>query len=80
MAVSSVNDFAEGSFQPVIDDTFVDPKKVKTLVFVTGKFYYDLLEERNKLERADVALVRLEQLFPLATHEINKLLILSKCR
>mgnify|MGYP003333388568 CR=1 FL=1 len=74
MAVSSVNDFTEGNFQPVIDDTFVDPKKVKTLVFVTGKFYYDLLEERNKLERADVALVRLEQLFPLATHEINKII------
>ena len=74
MAVSSVNDFAEGSFQPVIDDTLVDPMKIKTLVFVTGKFYYDLLEERNKLERADVALVRLEQLFPLATHEINKII------
>ena len=74
MAVSSVSDFAEGSFQPVIEDTFVDPKKVKTLVFVTGKFYYDLLEERNKLERADVALVRLEQLFPLATNEINKII------
>ena len=74
MAVSSVNDFTEGSFQPVIDDTFVDLEKVKTLVFVTGKFYYDLLEERNKLERADVALVRLEQLFPLATNEINKII------
>ena len=74
LAVSSVNDFAEGSFQPIIDDTLVDPMKIKTLVFVTGKFYYDLLEERNKLERADVALVRLEQLFPLATHEINKII------
>ena len=74
MAVSSVNDFTEGSFQPVIDDTFVDLEKVKTLVFVTGKFYYDLLEERNKLERADVALVRLEQLFPLATNEIDKII------
>ncbi|MGB2231561.1 MAG: 2-oxoglutarate dehydrogenase E1 component [Flavobacteriaceae bacterium] len=74
MAVSSVSDFAEGSFQPVIDDTFVDPKKVKTLVFVTGKFYYDLLDERNKLKREDVGLVRLEQLFPLATNEINKII------
>lgn len=74
LAVSSVKDFAEGNFQPVIDDTFVDSDKVKTLVFVTGKFYYDLLEERNKLKRADVALVRLEQLFPLATSEINKII------
>ena len=74
MAVSSVSDFSEGSFQPVIDDTFVDPKKVKTLVFVTGKFYYDLLDERNKLKREDVGLVRLEQLFPLATNEISKII------
>ncbi len=39
--------------------------KIKTLVFVTGKFYYDLLEEQENLERDDVALVRVEQLFPL---------------
>jgi 2-oxoglutarate dehydrogenase E1 component len=74
MAVSSVSDFTDGNFQPVIDDSFVDSEKVKTLVFVSGKFYYDLLEERNKLEREDVALVRLEQLFPLSINEINKII------
>ena len=58
------------SFQMLIDDDKV-AVKVKTLVFVTGKFYYDLLEEREKLERDDVALVSIEQLFPLPIKEIE---------
>ena len=63
--VSSVNEFANGSFQMLIDDETTKPDKIKTLVFVTGKFYYDLLEEQENLNRDDVALVRIEQLFPL---------------
>ena len=58
LVVSSVDEFANGSFQMVIDDASAKATKVKTLVFVTGKFYYDLLEEREKLNRDDVALVR----------------------
>jgi 2-oxoglutarate dehydrogenase E1 component len=74
-AVSSVEEFATGTFQPLIDDVDADAKKVKTLVFCTGKFYYDLLEERSKQKReADVALVRLEQLFPLPKKEIKEIL------
>ena len=64
-AVSSVRDLTNGSFQEVLDDATADVKKVKTVVLCTGKFYYDLLEEREKQERNDVALVRVEQLFPL---------------
>jgi len=63
-AVSSIDDLASGSFQEVIDDADADVKKVKTLVISTGKFYYDLLAERENQGRDDVALVRLEQLFP----------------
>ncbi|WP_179339244.1 2-oxoglutarate dehydrogenase E1 component [Winogradskyella ludwigii] len=63
--VSSVDEFANGSFQMLIDDKDAKADKIKTLVFVTGKFYYDLLEEQENLERDDVALVRVEQLFPL---------------
>lgn len=72
--VSTVEEFANGSFQMLIDDTSVEPKKVKTLVFLTGKFYYDLLEEREKLGRDDVALVRIEQLFPLPEQQIRDIL------
>ena len=70
--VSTVEEFANGTFQTVIDDVQVKVDKVKSLVFVTGKFYYDLDEERENLNRDDVALVRLEQLFPLPADEIRK--------
>ena len=69
--ISTVDDFASGSFQTLIDDATADASKVKTLVFVTGKFYYDLLEEQEKLGRDDVALVRVEQLFPLPSEAIR---------
>ena len=75
LVVSTKEEFAEGSFQMLIDDASVKPSKVKTLVFVTGKFYYDLLNKREELGREeDVALVRIEQLFPLPKSEIRKVL------
>ncbi len=69
-AVSSINELANGKFEEIIDDT-IAPKNVKKLVFCTGKFYYDLLAERESLERDDVALVRIEQLFPLHLDSIQ---------
>ncbi|WP_271392351.1 2-oxoglutarate dehydrogenase E1 component [Aequorivita sinensis] len=72
--VSTKEEFANGTFQMVIDDAEVKASKVKSLVFVTGKFYYDLLDKREELKRDDVALVRIEQLFPLPTDEINKII------
>jgi 2-oxoglutarate dehydrogenase E1 component len=64
-AVSTKDELVNGSFQEVLDDTTVAKDKVTSLVFCTGKFYYDLLEKRTELGREDVALVRIEQLFPL---------------
>lgn len=72
--VSSAEELANGSFQEVLDDPIADPKKVKSLVFCTGKFYYDLVAEREKLGRDDVAFVRLEQLFPLPVEQIKAVL------
>ena len=74
LVVSTVDEFANGSFQMLIDDNTTNPEKIKTLVFVTGKFYYDLLEERDNLDRDDVAMVRVEQLFPLPTEKIREIL------
>ena len=71
--VSTVEELATGEFQEVIDDT-INPDKVKKLVFCMGKFYYDLLEERETLERDDVALVRIEQLFPLHLEKLQKVI------
>lgn len=72
--VSTKEEFANGSFQTVFDDAQAKVSKVKTLVFLTGKFYYDLLEKREELKRDDVALVRIEQLFPLPVKELRKIL------
>jgi 2-oxoglutarate dehydrogenase E1 component len=47
-AVSTVEEFTNGSFQMLIDDDSVKVNDVKSVVFVTGKFYYDLLEERGR--------------------------------
>ncbi len=72
-AVNSIQDLATGEFQEVIDDT-VNVDGVKKMVFCMGKFYYDLLEEREQLQREDVALVRIEQLFPLHQDKIQKII------
>ncbi|OBQ57010.1 2-oxoglutarate dehydrogenase E1 component [Tamlana sp. s12] len=69
-AVSSISELASGEFQEVIDDT-INPENVKKLVFCTGKFYYDLLAQREELGTEEVALVRIEQLFPLHIDKID---------
>jgi 2-oxoglutarate dehydrogenase E1 component len=72
--VSTQEDLFNGHFQETIDDTSVDKKKVKTVVFVTGKFYYDILAERENNGRNDVALVRVEQLFPLPVEQLKAII------
>ena len=71
LAVSSFEQFSQGAFQEVIDDDTIDKKKVTKLVFCSGKFYYDLLAERKRLKKQYIALVRLEQLFPLHKEKIK---------
>ncbi|MTG96894.1 2-oxoglutarate dehydrogenase E1 component [Myroides albus] len=73
-AVSSIKDFTEGKFQYVIDDPKADVSKVKSLVFCSGKFYYDLVAKREELGRDDIAFVRIEQLFPLPIEQIKEIL------
>lgn len=71
--INSIEDLANGEFQEVIDDV-VNPKNVKKIVFCMGKFYYDLLAEREQNGREDVALIRIEQLFPLHKEKIQKVI------
>ncbi|NBS19229.1 MAG: 2-oxoglutarate dehydrogenase E1 component [Flavobacteriia bacterium] len=70
-AVSTVEDLVAGAFQKLIPDLEVQPKDAKKLVFCSGKFYYDLLQAREEKNKMDVAIVRLEQLFPLPEDEIQ---------
>ena len=67
--VSSVRDLAKGRFSEILDDpTFEksgDRRGVKSIVLCSGKVYYDLARRRDEIERKDVAIVRVEQLYPL---------------
>ncbi|MFV5697254.1 2-oxoglutarate dehydrogenase E1 component [Flavobacterium sp. ZT3R17] len=72
--VSSVEEFATGSFQEIFDDETVNKADVKTLVFCTGKFYYDITAERENNGRNDVAVVRIEQLFPLPVEQLKAII------
>ena len=70
-AVSSIEEFTKGGFQKLISDPIVTESTAKKLVFCSGKFYYDLLDARAEKNQMDVAIVRLEQLFPLPETEIR---------
>ncbi|WP_276497591.1 2-oxoglutarate dehydrogenase E1 component [Pontibacter litorisediminis] len=62
--VSPVEDFTSGSFREVIGDTYAPAKSVKKVLLCWGKVYFDLLEEQQKNNRKDVAIIRMEQLAP----------------
>ena len=71
--VSPIEDFTNGKFHEVIDDAYADPKKVKRVLLCTGKVYYDLLEKQQVDKRKDVAIVRVEQLYPTPIQHILKM-------
>ncbi|HUS36915.1 MAG TPA: 2-oxoglutarate dehydrogenase E1 component [Verrucomicrobiae bacterium] len=65
--VSNLEEFATGQFQRILPETTpsVTPDKVKKVLFCSGKIYYELRRKREELKRDDVAIIRLEQLYPL---------------
>ena len=70
---SSINEFTEGSFKELIDDYSADAKKTKRVLFCSGKVYFDLSEYKSKNNIDDVAIVRLEQIYPLANTQFEQL-------
>jgi len=77
LCVSSLDDMSTGTifhrtFDEVDEEISNNPNDVKTLVFCTGQIYYELLTERQKLDRKDVAIVRLEQIAPFAFDKAAK--------
>lgn len=73
--VCSLEDLAIGSFQDIIDDHNANSKKVTKLVFCSGKIYYELFEKRENIKAKHIALIRLEQLYPINTKNIENILI-----
>ncbi|MGH8380919.1 2-oxoglutarate dehydrogenase E1 component [Pseudomonas sp.] len=75
LAISTLEELAEGSFQTVIPEVdALDPKKVSRLVLCSGKVYYDLLEKRRAEGREDIAIVRIEQLYPFPEDDLVEIL------
>jgi 2-oxoglutarate dehydrogenase E1 component len=71
---SDINDFTSGGFKEIYDDVYVeDASEVKKVLMCSGKIYFDLEEKRNKENRKDVAIIRLEQLYPLPQNQLDTL-------
>ena len=71
---SSVNDFTKGGFKEVIDDAFVkDADNIKKVLFCSGKLYFELAEKQLKGDVTDVAIVRVEQLYPVPQKQLDAL-------
>jgi 2-oxoglutarate dehydrogenase E1 component len=73
--LSSLEELAEGTFQPAIKEVDdLDPAKVRRVVFCSGKVYYDLLAQRRKNDQDNVAIIRIEQLYPFPLFEVRELI------
>ncbi|MFZ0242924.1 MAG: 2-oxoglutarate dehydrogenase E1 component [Desulfobacterales bacterium] len=71
LAVSNLADMSSGGFQEVLDDAAADPQKTRRVLLCTGKVYYALLQLRQNVKRDDVAIVRLEQLYPFPEERLQ---------
>ena len=72
-AVSSIQEMSSGSFQEVIDDSLAIPSKINQVVLCSGKFYYDLVENYETLDKGNIAFVRLEQLYPFPETQLKSI-------
>ena len=69
--VSSLKDFSTGGFQEVLDDVTATAKSVKKLIFCSGKIFYDLIEAKQKTGAENIAIIRLEQLYPFPAIQLQ---------
>ena len=75
LAISSLEELTEGTFQNAIGEIdAIEPSQVKRVVMCSGKVFYDLIEERRKKAQTDVAIIRIEQLYPFPYEEVAKIL------
>ena len=71
---SHKSEFTSGGFKEIIDDVFVqNAAEVKKVLFCSGKMYFDLAERQTKDNRTDVAVIRLEQIYPLPQKQLDEL-------
>ena len=70
---SGIDEFTNGGFKEVIDDADAEVSKVKKVLFCSGKIYFDMAERKQKDKRNDLAIVRVEQLYPLPYKQLEAL-------
>jgi 2-oxoglutarate dehydrogenase E1 component len=73
LCVSVMEEFTNGKFQELIDDANANSEQVNRVLFCSGKIYYDLLQKQQQEERNDIALVRIEQLYPTPFAQMQKI-------
>lgn len=73
-AVSTLDELTKGSFQEVLDDPIAKVKDIDTVVFCSGKFYYEMSEKATEMGVENMAFVRVEQLYPLPKKQIDEIL------
>ncbi len=71
--ISTMEELSDGRFHEIIDDSDTIEDSVSRLVFCTGKVYYDLLSEKRKLDTKDIAIVRIEQIYPFPDTEFREI-------
>jgi len=72
--ISPLSDLSTGGFREVIDDVVTETGLINKVVFCTGKVYYDLLEEKEKIQANNTAIIRIEQLHPFPLNQIRKIM------
>jgi 2-oxoglutarate dehydrogenase E1 component len=70
---SHISDFTQGGFKEVIDDSVEDVSAIKKVLFCSGKLYFELAEKKQKENRTDVAIIRVEQIYPLPEKQLKVL-------
>jgi 2-oxoglutarate dehydrogenase E1 component len=71
-AVSALEEFTKGSFQEILDDSQADAPRIRRVLLCSGKVYYDLVERRAEVHADDVAIIRIEQFYPLAAEMLRR--------
>ena len=74
-AVSTLDDLSNGSFECVIDDELDNKNDVKKVIMCSGKVFYELIDKRNKEKRNDIAIIRIEQLYPFPYDDLEEILL-----
>ena len=74
MATSLFSELTEGSFSCVIDDDIEDKNKIKKIILCSGKVFYDLLKKREEKKQENIAIIRIEQLYPFPYDDLEEIL------